>query len=354
MENRTPMEENPLVEALKKGLVEGRIPTATSQDQAGKWSRMFNPNYPEADWDVSGIFVYDKMLWRLFDAIKELTGRSLFSTVHGCPLSLWNGGRSTHWDRKSMAEYEKIIYEYVKRKVAVELTFTNYNIDAKVLQDVMCNEMLDLVAHHNYNNSNGIIVSEELLADYAKDKYPGLKLVASVVKVTKENGRGNLDYYLNLEKKYDKIMLHPDDNLNPELLQKIENKDKYTLLVNEPCIRNCQIRKQHYQLVSDGTFNILDSSFAKREEVLMKGNRCQNLDNLLFSGDKRTLTLSALEIKNLYDLGFRHFKIQGRGMVNDAAMLMELHRIIFNHDPEYDNMVGRWLQKILTTGGKSE
>ena len=336
--------ENPFVEALLQGLVK---PPASPAAAAAKWDRLFNQDLAGADWDVSGIFTYDEILLRLFDAIYKVTGRRLFTTVHGLPLCIWNGGRPSQLSRKSPGDYDALMRDYAGRGIAVELTATNYNIDAAALQDPMGNAMLFLASKYNPTGRNGVIVCEEVMVAHVRKTHPDLKLIASVVKVVKEDGRGRLDYYLDLEKRFDKIMVHPDDVVNPDLLRQLEHKDKYALLINEPCIRNCQVRKRHYQIVSDSVTNILDPTFGEKEWALTVQNGCKNLENLLLAEENRTLVLSSAEIKGLYDLGFRHFKIQGRGMRSEYAMILELYRVLFNHNPHMDHFIGRLMQAVM-------
>ena len=58
--------------------------------------------------------------------------------------------------------------------------------------------------------------------------------------------KGKIDVYKKLAEEYDEVMVHPDDVLNYDLLEKIEDKERHILLVNEYCIRNCPLRAFHY------------------------------------------------------------------------------------------------------------
>jgi hypothetical protein len=314
------------------------------------WRQLLNPDLPAANWDVSGLFVYDKLFLRLLDSFRFFSKTLLFQTVHGAPFCRWNSGRSMIGIEHPVSVLEKIVVEYVRRGLTVEMTFSNCLLKEEHLHDELGNNLLKILDHHN-EGENGVIVSQEILAGHVRKTHPRLKLVASVVKVSMENGRGNLDYYRRLEDSYDRIMLHPDDNFNMKLLEKIENKDKYAILVNEPCIVNCPVRQRHYKLVSEAA---LDSSgnISNQEVGLFKENRCQCLEDLLFNPERRMLALTNHEIKRIYELGFRNFKVQGRGMRSDGAMLMELSRVLFNQTPEASNRTTRFLQRLLAGGAE--
>ena len=105
----------------------------------------------------------------------------------------------------------------------------------------------------------------------------------------------------------------------------------WLLLVNEYCIRNCPIRSFHYRSLSELALNFLsydDSRFAQAQA----NNGCGNLHTLLSDEKRRVLALNEPEINALYDMGFRHFKLQGRGHANAAPLLADLLRLILRSD----------------------
>jgi collagenase-like PrtC family protease len=339
---------NQLIEGLAQGLLKPQaaapaIPEKPRFDP--RYAIVKNQDFPEARWDVSGAFVYNSLLVRIHDFFSNI-GILMISTVHDSPLCLWNSGRQKaglHADQHVILQALKA---YDLRRIPVHLTFSNSLLTSEYLNDPKGNILLNMISDFNQCGENGVIVCSDLLADHVKKNFPSLKLVSSVVKVAHEEGKGNLDYYRHLEKKYDKIMVHPDDNFNLDLLAQLENKDRYEILVNEPCIRNCPMRKRHYQVLSQISMNFLDSSLTTREGQLLQQNGCQNMADLLFNPDRRTLVLSCREIKQLYNLGFRNFKIQGRGMTNEHAMTNEIFRLALNHDPRYDYLTTRLIQSF--------
>jgi hypothetical protein len=307
-----------------------------------------HPGWPEARWDVSGAFVYDAALTAFHDRIAIAGGNGPFAAVHGSPSCLWNGGRVRNEFSHTQQSVEKTILGYAQRNIPIDLTFSNSSLQKRDLDDAHGNFLLQRAAEANPTGRNGVIACSELLADHVRQHYPVLKLVSSVVKVAHENGRGQLDWYRRTAERYDKVMIHPDDNFDLELLQKLEDKSRYEILVNEPCIRDCQRRKLHYALLSECSLRPHDSNLLKKMRELTDLNQCDNPD-LLFhpaGAPRRTLILADSEIRRLYDLGFRNLKIQGRGMCNATAMLLELSRLILNHETESWPIVSRVLDGI--------
>ncbi len=131
-------------------------------------------------------------------------------------------------------------------------------------------------------------------------------------------------------------MVHPDDVRNDALLEKLEDKERYILLVNEYCIRNCSLRALHYaehsrEALDFGAHNI--SAFEKSQ----RANGCMNLFTLLTNEQRSVLAMSNLEIAHLREMGFRHFKLQGRGHTHAGTLLSDMLRLVLRNDDADEN-----------------
>jgi len=301
-----------------------------------EYSPYLNPNWPDAVWDVSGAFANDRELIAFHDFCTQLLNFSPFSIVHGAPLCTWNSGRVLkHLLREGM-EIRAAGLEYEKRKISLYLTFTNLHLKEEHLSDSLGNALLTFAANHNPTGSNAAILASDILRDYIKSKYPTLRTVSSILKITNSGGKGKLDVYKRLTDEYDEVMVHPDDVLNYDLLEKLEEKDRYILLVNEYCIRNCPLRPYHYHSLSEMSLNFLgfDSS-----ELDSRQNRngCKDIGTLLTHPKHSVLALNTPEISRLRQLGFRHFKMQGRGHANASSILFDLLRLVLRNDSPSEN-----------------
>ena len=98
-------------------------------------SPYLNPQWPEADWDVSGAFTHDRELLSFFDYCRLLLGFEPFHMVHGAPLCLWNSGRVLQHLLRSAEEIRAAGLAYEARKIAVFLTFTNLALQEEHLKD---------------------------------------------------------------------------------------------------------------------------------------------------------------------------------------------------------------------------
>ena len=303
-------------------------------------SPYLNPQWPEADWDVSGAFTHDRELLSFFDYCRLLLGFEPFHMVHGAPLCVWNSGRVLQHLLRSAEEIRAAGLAYEARKIAVFLTFTNLALQEEHLKDPLGNAICTFFSRHNPTKRNSVILANDLLRDHIREKFPELRLISSILKITNGGGKGKLDAYKRLADEYDDVMVHPDDVLNYDLLEKLEEKDRYILLINEYCIRNCPLRPFHYKSLSEMSLNFTGYDSSEFEKKQSK-NGCQNLFTLLAHETKSVLALNTPEIARLYDMGFRHFKLQGRGISNASSIVFDLLRIALRNDAEDENAMHR-------------
>ncbi len=294
------------------------------------------PLWPDAEWDVSGAFVNDRELVAFFDYCKQTLGFEPFHIVHGAPLCEWNSGRVLTQLIRTAEEIRTAGLEYEKRNIAVYTTFTNLYLQEEHMKDRLCNAMCTFLSRHNPTGRNAVILASDILLRHIRSEYPTLKLVSSILKITNGGGKGKLDAYKKLADEYDEVMVHPDDVLNYDLLEKIEDKERHILLVNEYCIRNCPLRPLHYKTLSESAFRFLSydsSDFEKRQST----NGCQDLFTLLADPNRSVLCLNTPEMQRLRDMGFRHFKLQGRGHNNASSILFDLLRLALRNDAADEN-----------------
>ncbi|MBR5888041.1 MAG: hypothetical protein IKZ07_07525 [Akkermansia sp.] len=299
-------------------------------------SPYLNPGWADAVWDVSGAFVNDRELIAFHDFCTLLLGFSPFNIVHGAPLCAWNSGRVLQHLMRTAEEIRAAGLEYEKRNIALYYTFTNLNLKEEHLSDPIGNAMLTFSANHNPTERNAVIMASDALLHHVKSNFPKLRTVSSILKITNSGGKGKLSAYQHLAEQYDEVMVHPDDVLNYELLEKLEEKERYILLVNEYCIRECPMRALHYSTLSKMALNYFSydgSEFDKKQAT----NGCRSLGTLLTHPKHSVLALNTPEIAKLREMGFRHFKLQGRGHANASSILFDLLRLVMRNDAADEN-----------------
>lgn len=283
--------------------------------------------YPDAEWNISGLFSHDDIILYFYDLMKEC-GIELPITVHGNIPCKWNSGRLI----KGVSEdyQKKILEEYAKRGIKVLLTFSNYKVGEDDLSDRQSNNILSLAAQYS---GNGAIIGSQLLTDYIHDRYPDFFLSTSILRAVHEHGKGNADYYNKLSQSMDMVVLHPDDGFNENVLDALTNKDKMEILINENCLLNCPNREEHCDIVSD-YFNNNRNSNIMTQLQLFKKEHCKSIQNVsdlarFITAKQRICNMTIAEVDQLYLKGFRHFKIQGRSM-SKPSFLYDVTRYMMN------------------------
>lgn len=271
-------------------------------------------NWPDARWNVSGLFIHDSTIQAFISECLHRYNCQPISAIHGSPPVRWNSGRiqKACIYQGSFASYiAKVLEQYARLGIHVLYTFSNSILRKRDLYDPTCNLMLEKLVDIQ-GKDGGVVLSSDLLSQYIRRRYPELRQISSIVKITMENGKGNLRYYRRLEKRYDRITVHPDDNLNQLLLSDL-SREKAEILVNEPCVLNCKARKKHYMLYSNVSrelcFDLEALGGFEREKC--KAVISSGRSDKAHSGGQ-SCTLSSAELKSIYALGFRYFKIQGR------------------------------------------
>ena len=281
------------------------------------------PEWPDAEWDIGALFIHDRGIFNFLDKMQRRYDCTIpIKSVFGCYGVMWSGGRSpegtcnepithhTGWTPRTLFE------DYNRRDIGVTLTFSNTLLEEKHLSDPSSNYLLDMLGEQEYDN-NYVTVTSDMLSDYIRKKYPNLKQKASIVKSTMEMPKKRtFEYYDNLTERFDQVYLHPDDNLNLKLLKEIADSGKahrYTSLINELCTRNCSIRNNHYDEISRAVIDGWHGMFNYTNvEPLHSPSNPNGLCERHTRPELRMCTLSKPEFKEIYDLGFRTFKLQGR------------------------------------------
>ncbi len=299
-------------------------------------SPFLNPLWSDAVWDVSGAFAIDRELVAFHDFCNRNLRFSPFNIVHGSPLFAWNSGRVNPKLIRRGKEIQTALNEYNRRGITLYLTFTNTLLGEQHLNNDMGNALCRAAINHNSSGRNGVILASDSLKAHLRREYPQLRLISSILKITAMQGKGKLDVYKRLADEYDEVMVHPDDVLNDTLLEQLRDKERYILIVNEYCIRNCPLRPFHYETLSRQALDFMGSN-ATMFEKAQNSNGCLNLLTQLTDKKRGVMALSIPEMTHLRDMGFRHFKLQGRGNTHAGTLLSDLLRLVLRNDEKDEN-----------------
>ncbi|MDO4649845.1 MAG: hypothetical protein Q4B26_14480 [Eubacteriales bacterium] len=245
---------------------------------------------------------------------------------------IWNGGRivSGHLTDE-MIEYSvpQIFSVFNQVGVPCRLTLTNPVLTDEHLKDPACNRILDLAD----NGMNEVIVFSELLEKYIREKHPGMKITSSTCKQI----RSIESIEQELDKDYSLVVLDYNLNKEYELLSKITRKERCEILINAICNPECPRRGKHYRYI--GEYQLTHCG-PNQMNGIRSGNmdwECEYLRKDVFERRKTSTYLSPEDIyEKLVPMGFRNFKIEGRG--NYFLDLTEQY-VYYLVKPEYKDRV---------------
>jgi len=172
-------------------------------------------------------------------------------------------------------------------------------LEEKHTYDTYCN----MIMKAGNNGTNQVLVNSPVLEDYIRREYPKYKIISSTTKRILD-----ADTLLKeIDKDYFLVVLDYDLNHNEDVIQKIlPAAGRIEILVNETCNAHCPKRVDHYKEIS-------------RHQLEYDTNiqyPCWDPtpDKRTFTGcQKRPSFMSIADVEKYADMGFKNFKIVGRG-----------------------------------------
>ena len=263
---------------------------------------------PEARYSIPGLFLYSHLVYQCLDMAEAKCGwRIPVKYLYGSPQVLWNGGRVLFKDHgPTMDIVEAELQGAADRGITPLLTFSATRMTEEWLRDRRCN---DIMAALNAVKG-GVIVVDPMLQRHIEKNYPDVSVHMSVILSTfaKKEER-TPEFYQSLSRRGSQYVLHPDDNFDRDLLARVP-KENAVLLINERCGFGCPQRAEHFRSTTEDMPKVLAGDYAHLSRFL---DRCPYTpDRKQAEMKERNETLSVSEVTELYRMGFRTIKLQGR------------------------------------------
>lgn len=258
-------------------------------------------------WNIGGGIKHHENLMTEFVTHKQYldTSHKMFNYVYDSIFGLrWNGGRvCLPKDSVPFSDLIDIISDYNRIGVGFNWSFTNLLLTEEDLKDDYCNLALEATN----NPLNGVILTSEKLREHVKAVYPNMRIIYSVC-----NGLKTIDQYKQALDENDIVVLHPDFNHNYDFLDKLPEKNRIEIMVNDICSFGCPYREQHYKELSAYALQQSRNPIIHvPEEVDCSRNKGCVAIQAGYSKDGRN-RLSFYDIDNMLSMGFKHFKLIGR------------------------------------------
>ena len=171
-------------------------------------------------------------LFERYDALSQL--KRVFGFLFDSPL---NGGRP----RGMCSPYPmEVIDQLNDAGVGYSFTLTNTTVSSEYLEDTHTNEIL-----RRYERPiNGVIVANDQIAQFIREKYPRYRLRASCIYNFIKPDEIN-----DACERFDEVCCFPEVNDNEETLRAIKRPEKVTLFATSVCLNLCGKNRVHHYYI---------------------------------------------------------------------------------------------------------
>lgn len=260
----------------------------------------------------------------------------VIDSIFGSPTCIWNGGRALANVFYNKKQLQTIHDTYANLGVKVRFIFTNSFLNEHDLYDRYCNLIMNIFQ----DLSPEIVVYSPLLEDYLRSKYPTVSFISSTTKRLRSSNEQLKEF--NHDYKY--ICLDYDYNFDYNFLDSIQekNRGRVEILINSTCLKGCNARVLHQEFSSRRQLEYDSDDDCESEPFFINCPKIKrsmeystsNKDNTkdLYIGTNYILPQ---DLDKYLDMGFNHFKIQGRELT-PSQILAEFFPYLIR--PEYYQM----------------
>ncbi len=317
--------------------------------QEKKLAVLADTDFPEARWNIGGVFLYEQARSVLCDFVQENFDRPhAVAEIHGAPPCIW----TLEWFQSRPLMPPGDIAATLKKLAARTSTFVfqfdNPYITEEMLTDAIGNTLLNYAAQMPRAS---VSVASELLAGYIRQKFPALSVRAGANKSVVENGRGNAEYYIETAKRFSVVALHPDDISNLDLLKKLaetSGTEKFEITVNYSCLRNCPVRERHLSALAKIRLSPWNAEPLRERHRILAEAKCEDVSVLAGADAPSAGLLSREELTEIYALGFRRFRIQAETLRSEIAFFWSALEWLFSAKPEHWHYFGLIASSLIT------
>jgi collagenase-like PrtC family protease len=251
---------------------------------------------------------------------------AIFGTIPG---AIWNGGRVEpgHISDESL---QLLLDFHNDTQIPFRWTWTNPTLTSQELRDPYCNRITKMFE----NGINEILVSDDRVERYLRKEYPLYPIISSTTKrITKPSALSQ-----ELNKNYKLVVLDYDLNNNWDILNNIQHPEKCEILIQPLCNPKCPVRLKHYEIAG----YIQKGDYTHRD---LRVETCTAQHRMMHEILQLPTVVTKEDLYNQYvPKGFRHFKIEGRGVCPMQVIEWYLYYMV---KPEFHNEERAWLQQAF-------
>ena len=289
-------------------------------------------------WKVPTLFNNDWVALTMAQRLNPQLPRPFFDSAYGCTACAWAGGRYTRMERLPEAELRRYFEAYAGVGATCALTLSRPDA-GDYPDDAYGNLLLDLLDEFG----GSAIVVDDRLARHIRGTHPNVNLVASYNRVLFDRAKdfGGVDeesYYRGLLGLYDEVVVRCEALLEGGIAERlVDVADRVQLIVNQQCVRDCPDAVEHVLCI--------EKAIRAKEagEPFVYPHCTQKRD-----GTEVTVLVPLERRRELADMGFTKFKLQGRNTQARVAFMLLASNILGLHDTA-DAPEG--LESVFVTAG---
>ena len=322
----------------------------TNEMMAEKLRELTADYLPEASWTIGGAFRFDASLQVILTGFAAFLPMRKPARVAGTIACAWSLDWFVQRRPMALAEYTQLLEQYAKMNLGVMLVFDNPFITADQLNDTYTLALVDELYKRDRIRKNAVCVASDLLADHLRTRLPHLPIICHPNRLVCEQGRRNAQLYNTLLQKYNRVCLHPADAVRPAIYSGISDLSHVEIIINDPCHRNCPVRREHMRLLAEMRRDPYNTSLMTQRESLITRNGCHKVDAMALQ-QKLSCNLTRDEAKALYAAGVRSFIVQGNQFRNEMTLLWDIFQCMLDYSPEIDNKAATIATSLMAQFG---
>lgn len=326
--------------------------SAQQTNIAAALDRLRGDYLTQASWTVGGAFRFDHSLQVILKTLLQIGNIFPVSHVAGVMPCSWSLDWVAQRRPIPLSDYTNTLETYARMGLGVVLVFDNPFLPDELLED----SYIPLLVHELYNRDrirkNAVCVASDKMAARIRTICPKLPLYCHDNRLSAEMGKRTPALYNKLAAVYDRVRLHPTDATRPSIYEALEQAGKFEVVMNDPCLRTCPVRRDHLRLLAQMRREPYNPELMTQRSNLISRTACRII-NAHSLQQKATCNLTRSEAQALHQAGFRSFIIRGSQFRNEMTLLWDILRCLQNDTPETSNKAALIATSVMAEFGKA-
>ena len=305
----------------------------------------------QATWPIGGAFRFDRSLQVILNTLQQVGNIFPITHVAGVMPCSWSLDWVAQRRPVSMTDYANALEAYARMGLGVVLVFDNPFLPDELLEDAYIPLLVQELYNRDRVRKNAVCVASDKMAAHIRSICPKLPVYCHDNRLVAEMGKRTPALYNKLASIYDRVCLHPTDASRPAIFGALEQPDKFEVVMNDPCLRTCPVRRDHLRLLAQMRREPYNTDLMSQRSNLIARTECQAINRDALK-QKASANLTRNEAQALHDAGFRRFIICGSRFRNEMTLLWDILRCLQNDTPETSNKTALIATSAMAEFGK--